>query len=391
MTFPSANFTNTAINATTTFTPPSNVGTLGTYSVEAPHAPWWLRAKASGGIRKHWLTYREVGQLAYQDLARKGMLPTTPQSQTSQGAQLRSGGIFGTLYDYTLGVLESLSSLVEEEAEVETVKPGQKQKPATTEMTANGRSVYRPSMESFLEKIEGKFTCMRGGLPCLARPGEPLQGTVILGWEHAGISEQWGEELIADLKRPGDKIVVEYTQTELEDEVERKTECMGFSKEDCIPGEIESLKDPLKLLASKNIELQYQILAVLDPEAASGIWQSHRDKHPYELSRLLIEQYVKSYPVRAPHLSAEQTKEFNRLFQEHQEQASRILQGNEAREQNYIRILEWEIMNRDGNNFVAIGSGHVKNMRRSFSNNDKVITLMPARLGEPRRNPRLYG
>jgi hypothetical protein len=245
-------------------------------------------------------------------------------------------------------------------------------------------------MESFLKHIDGKFTCERLGRPCVARPGEPFPRAVIIGWEHTGISEEWGEELFAHFKRPGDKLIVEVVPADLEDENIHRIQCMGLSKDDCIGGEIQILKDALDEAAFKTIEIQYLMLAVLDPGPARAIWENNY-KQPYVLSRLLQEQYGRSYPLRAPLLSAEQAAEINRLHQIWQELNSKVLESSGVREQNYARILERELTSQDGTIYVTIGATHAENLGRTFSNDDRVIVLMPTRMGQPRRNPRVYG
>jgi hypothetical protein len=341
-------------------------------------------------IYRRKLTKAEVGARARADLAKKGMLPDIQpddirQSQTSQGALQR--GFWGTLYDNTLGVLES--ALAEDETKPETVKPHGKPSRANKETARTGPSVDRPSMESFLKHIEGKFTCQRLGRPCIARPGEPFPRVVIIGWEHTGISEEWGEGLIAHFKRPGDKVIVEVAPADLEDENIHKIQCMGLSKNDCIAGEIQIVKDALDEAAFKTIELEYLMLAVLDPGPARTIWENNY-KQPYVLSRLLQEQYGKSYPLRAPFLSAEQAAEINRLHQIWQELNSKVLQWNGVREQNYVRILESEMTNQEGTIYVTIGAMHAENLGQAFSNDDRVIALNPTS-HEPRRNPRVLG
>ena len=97
-----------------------------------------------------------------------------------------------------------------------------------------------------------------------------------------------------------------------------------------------------------------------------------------------------SVPLRAPLLSAEQAAEINLLHQLSQELKSKMLEWNGVREQNYIRVLEREMTNQEGTIFVPIGAAHVENIRRSFANDDRVVVLMPTRLGEPRRNPSVF-
>jgi hypothetical protein len=80
----------------------------------------------------------------------------------------------------------------------------------------------------------------------------------------------------------------------------------------------------------------------------------------------------------------------DRLHQRYQELDSMIREWNGPREQNYVRILEREMTRQEGTIFLPIGAGHVENIGRSFSNDDRVIVLMPTRLGEPRRNPRVH-
>jgi hypothetical protein len=308
-------------------------------------------------------------------------------SATSQGAPLQRS-FLGAVYDYTLGVLEN--ALAEEETKTETAKPDRKQGPAKTKVrAATGRSVDRPSMESLMKRIEGKFTCTRRGQPCVAGPGEPLPRVVIIGWEHTGASEEWGEELIAHLKRPGDKVVVEAPPAALEDEKIRNVECLGLSKDDCIAGEIQIVKDALDEAGLETIELEFLMLEILDPVTARAIWENNY-KQPYVVSRLLQEQYEKSRVLREPFLSVEQVAEINRLHQMYQELNSKLPEWNGVREENYVRILEREMTRQEGTIFLPIGAGHVENIGRSFSNDDRVIVLMPTRLGEPRRNPRVH-
>jgi hypothetical protein len=308
-------------------------------------------------------------------------------SATSQGAPLQRS-FLGAVYDYTLGVLEN--ALAEEETKTETAKPDRKQGPAKSKVrAATGRSVDRPSMESLLKRIEGKFTCTRRGQPCVAGPGEPLPRVVIIGWEHTGASEEWGEELIAHLKRPGDKVVVEAPPVPLEDEKIRNGQCLGFSKDDCIAGEMQIVRDTLDKVGLASIELEFLMLEILDPETARTIWESNH-KQPNVLSRLLVEEYEKSRVLRGPFMSLEQAAEMDRLHQRYQELDSMIREWNGPREQNYVRILEREMTRQEGTIFLPIGAGHVENIGRSFSNDDRVIVLMPTRLGEPRRNPRVH-
>jgi hypothetical protein len=246
------------------------------------------------------------------------MLPETgaddiTKSQTSQGAPLQRS-FLGAVYDYTLGVLEN--ALAEDETKTETARPDRKQGPAKSKVrAATGRSVDRPSMESLLKRIEGKFTCTRRGQPCVAGPGEPLPRVVIIGWEHTGASEEWGEELIAHLKRPGDKVVVEAPPVPLEDEKIRNGQCLGFSKDDCIAGEMQIVRDTLDKVGHASIELEFLMLEILDPETARTIWESNH-KQPNVLSRLLVEEYEKSRVLRGPFMSLEQAAEMDRLHQQ---------------------------------------------------------------------------
>jgi hypothetical protein len=363
--------------------------------------PHWVHTEPPPPPRKpHHKTYAHARRPnadaarrgAYKTLKKAGMLPETgaddiTKSQTSQGAPLQRS-FLGAVYDYTLGVLEN--ALAEEETKTETAKPDRKQGPAKSKVrAATGRSVDRPSMESLMKRIEGKFTCTRRGQPCVAGPGEPLPRVVIIGWEHTGASEEWGEELIAHLKRPGDKVVVEASPTVLEDEKIRNVECLGLSKDDCIAGEIQIVKDALDEAGLETIELEFLMLAVLDPVTARAIWENNY-KQPYVVSRLLQEQYEESRVLREPFLSVEQVAEINRLHQMYQELNSKLPEWNGVREENYVRILEREMTRQEGTIFLPIGAGHVENIGRSFSNDDRVIVLMPTRLGEPRRNPRVY-
>jgi hypothetical protein len=61
-----------------------------------------------------------------------------------------------------------------------------------------------------------------------------------------------------------------------------------------------------------------------------------------------------------------------------------------VREQNYLRILDREGANQEQALILVVGSGHVENMRPSFASDDRVIVLMPTRLGEERPDLRDY-
>jgi hypothetical protein len=87
---------------------------------------------------------------------------------------------------------------------------------------------------------------------------------------------------------------------------------MGVSKDACIAGEIQEVKDALDVAQMRAIQIEYLMLAVLDPETARAIWENN-SYNPHHLSRLLLEQYEKSAALRGPFLSAEQVAEINDL------------------------------------------------------------------------------
>ena len=182
----SFNFTNNITNAPTIFASPSNVGTLGSRSIQIAPGPLLPRANATQRLTKKepWLTDRQVGRLAYKDLECKGMLPTMPtQSQTSQGNQLQPGGILGALYDYTLGVLEPLASLVQEEAKVEPAKSKPKAEP---KQVAKAETIYKTTKQ-LVDYVKTDFICTdQFQNDCVGSSKVSLKGTLILiGNDHS--------------------------------------------------------------------------------------------------------------------------------------------------------------------------------------------------------------
>jgi hypothetical protein len=212
---------------------------------------------------------------------------------------------------------------------------------------------------------------------------------------HQQQHEEWSEELIRRFKRPGDKVVVEFTPTFLEHDGNRKAVCLGVSRQDCLAGEVEQIKDPVDAAAVKSINLRVQLLASLDPDAANAIIANYNNENANSFWLSLNEQYDKSYPLRWPHMTTEQRETTARLFDEYEatvrDYHALAAQAQQARDQNYVRLLESEMSNRETTIYVPIGEDHVATIIESFRDNDRVVALYPTRRGEPRRNPRIYG
>lgn len=278
---------------------------------------------------------------------------------------------------------------------VEPVTPGQKQKPAKSEVSANGRSGDYRSMDFFLKRIEGKFTCERLGKPCIAVPEETLRGMkVVIGNAHSEISEEWAEDLLMRFKRPGDKLIVEATSSELEDDVTRRAFCLGFSRENCIAGEIENLKDQLDAGLANLVELRFQRLSFLDPEEAFRIRVNHSLEETTRLMILINEAYVPRMRMLWPSLTAEQIETVRQLTEaiDSADEEFRLLmqQTMDARNQNYVRLLQGQMGNRETTTYVMVGTRHVPGVMEAFSTTDTVLALYPVVRGEPRRTARRY-
>jgi hypothetical protein len=282
----SFNFTNNITNAPTIFASPSNVGTLGSRSIQIAPGPLLPRANATQRLTKKepWLTDRQVGRLAYKDLECKGMLPTMPtQSQTSQGNQLQPGGILGALYDYTLGVLEPLASLVQEEAKVEPAKSKPKAEP---KQVAKAETIYKTTKQ-LVDYVKTDFICTdQFQNDCVGSSKVSLKGTLILiGNDHSDT------EGLATIKKflkehmsPGDVFLAETTPDDLNPAV-----CFGVPQQQCIG--IGVGHSPLSVkYHNALIDATYERLEAFDPDAARSIkaWLPNLDSDS-EYERLLNE------------------------------------------------------------------------------------------------------
>jgi len=324
------------------------------------------------------------------------------RSLKSDGGQLQPGGILNPyawgnwLYDKAAqyGVVQPAEAPAKEQVEPEkaaTAKPAKK-----TEVSANERSGDYRSMDFFLKRIEGKFTCERLGKRCIAMPDETLRGMkVVIGNAHSEISEEWADDLLMRFKRPGDKLIVEATATELEDDVTRRAFCRGFSRENCITGEIENLKDQLDAGLANLIELRFQRLSFLDPEEAFRIRVNHPREETTRLMILINEAYVPRMRMLWPSLTAEQIETVRQLTEAidaaDEEVRSLIQRTMDARNQNYVRLLQGQMGNHETTTYVVVGERHVPGVMEAFSTTDTVLALYPVVRGESRRNPRLHG
>jgi hypothetical protein len=171
--------------------------------------------------------------------------------------------------------------------------------------------------------------------------------------------------------------------------------CLGVSRQDCLAGEVEPIEDPVDAAAARSINLRFQLLASLDPEAANVIIANYHNEDANCFWLSLNEQYDRSYPLRWPHLTAEQRETTALLFDEYEaavrDYHALAAQAQQARDQNYVRLLEREMTDRETTIYVPIGEVHVPTIIESFRDNDRVVALYQARRGEPRRNPRVYG
>jgi hypothetical protein len=378
-----------------TVNPPHQTGMLNGYCVV--HAP--SPSKRAGANRPGKWLYDMTPEERRALLARNGLV-LSPQA-TSQGAQLQPGGILNPyawgnwLFDKAAqyGVVQLAEAPAKEQVEPEkaaTAKPAKK-----TEVSANARSGGYRSMDFFLKRIEGKFTCERLGKPCIAVPEETLRGMkVVIGNAHSEISEEWAEDLLMRFKRPGDKLIVEATSSELEDHVTRTAFCRGFSRENCIAGEVENLKDQLDAGLANLVELRFQRLSFLDPEEEFRIRVNHPLEETTRLMILINEAYVPRMRMLWPSLTAEQIETVRQLTEaiDSADEEFRLLmqQTMDARNQNYVRLLQGQMGNRETTTYVMVGERHVPGVMEAFSTTDTVLALYPVVRGEPRMTARRY-
>jgi hypothetical protein len=378
---------------------------LNTHRVEFHHGPTSPRVAAKQTGKR----LRDMTSEQRQDfLRRKGVKtvePTGPDpietAQTSQAALQR--GFLGMVYDYTLGALEN--ALAEDETKPEAAKPDQKPDSAPSKTMPKDLPVNRPFMDDFLIEIEGRFACpdklkLRDDgifdVISWAEPGRTLDGKVLLIGTRGEVSQKWAEGLFENCSIEGDKIVVAASPAALENEAYRNTICMGASKEDCIAGEPPGANDLVDAALNNWIRLLHRRLFLLDPEAADSLQANHASRDAHQYLRLLDERYWNSFSLRlrSLFLSADESVEIDQL-QEKIEAAGReysalASQAEEAKRQNYVRLLEREMTNHDATIYVPIDIELVGRIEDSFRHDARVISLYATNLG-PRRNRRVYG
>jgi hypothetical protein len=191
------------------------------------------------------------------------MLPTMPtQSQTSQGNQLQPGGILGALYDYTLGVLEPLASLVQEEAKVEPAKSKPKAEP---KQVAKAETIYKTTKQ-LVDYVKTDFICTdQFDNDCIGT-SKGLPGRLILiGNDHEDSRGRATiKKFLKDFMGPEDLFLAEASPEELETGV-----CFGVPERQCV-----GIDEPKTALVPYRKELSaaiYARLEAFDPTTARSI------------------------------------------------------------------------------------------------------------------------
>src|SRR5262245_52684848 len=274
--------------------------------------------------------------------------PTEPDpietAVTSQAPLDR--GIFGMIYDNTLGVLEN--ALAEEEAKPESVKPVARQRPAAT-----------GKLDDFLKDIEGEFKCFRQGKPCKALGSETLKRKIVLiGWSHdddAGITSI--RDLLAKHMNPKtDYLVAETTPSEFQRGIYRDRSCMGVAKERCIAGDLERGSTITAAAAEKAAAAAAKLANRLDPNAAAEI--VHKYANEVSIYKIL-NAFQRMITSKYNNLSAKQKKAMNGLDQEYVDAINHMNEATTLELRNRDRHMRQVVMDnlpdQGSTLFVALG------------------------------------
>jgi hypothetical protein len=320
------------------------------------------------------LTKPEIAARARADLERKGVLPRTEPddiafSQTSQGATLQRGGIWGWI-DSTFEALEN--ALAPDETKPEPTKPAARQKPAAT-----------GKLDDFLKDIEGDFKCFRKGKPCKAlgdeTKDETLKGKVVLiGWAHdddAGI-KSIRDLLAKHMNTETDYLVAETTRSEFQRATYRDRSCMGVAKERCIAGDLEGGSKLTEAAMIKAAEASVKFAYQLDPDAASEIVRKHvKGESTYKILNACQRVITPKYN----NLSARQKKALNGLDQEYVDAINHVNEATTLELRNRNRHMRQVVMDNlpdeGGTLFVVLGGLHVDYLARGLETNDFVLEL----------------
>ena len=109
---------------------------------------------------------------------------------------------------------------------------------------------------------------------------------------------------------------------------------------------------------------------------------------------LINEAYVPRMRMLWPSLTAEQIETVRQLTEaiDSADEEFRLLmqQTMDARNQNYVRLLQGQMGNRETTTYVMVGARHVLGVMEAFSTTDTVLALYPVVRGEPRMTARRY-
>src|SRR5262249_55795359 len=255
------NFNSTA-NAPTPFAPPSNVGTLGHRSVEAPQGP--SRPRAAPKTKKlthkaHYLPRSKVVAKIKKEQEAKGIVPKMPADLHKPATSQAARNLPSILNPFQLR-----DQLLEAAAQLGVIQP----------RTGGGW----PSMRDFDAAAASDFLCARAGEACVARPGESTKGkTFVIGYlldDKDDISAC--RELVARHIRPDDRVLCGVGRTELQNPAVRDGACFGAPEEQCIAVSESAMSARTGEATIKLADLALQRLRLIDPEYAGELEETHR-------------------------------------------------------------------------------------------------------------------
>jgi hypothetical protein len=262
----------------------------------------------------------------------------------------------------------------------EPAAPGQKQKPAKTEVSADGRSGDYRSMDSFLKGIKGKFICTRQGKPCTALEHETVQGKVIIiGYNHLDAAAKTAiQRLIKKNLQPQDRVVAEATEKGMASFAAHPL-CFGAPKEQCIPGEKEELGTRTREAIIHWTELCHKRLALIDHQLADQLaWKFASQNTEYNER---IAQYGAEAERRLYDTPVENRAAVNQINKEilkaKRKAEATALEESVARDANHAEQIRESLTRKDITVYRPIGELHARSLAATFNDNPNVLVLMP--------------
>jgi hypothetical protein len=312
--------------------------------------------------KPHYLPHSKVVRLIKEEQRAKGIVPTMPhdirESQVSQGALQR--GVLGTLYDYTLGVLEPLRSLVQEEAKAEPVK-----------------------LNDFLNYAKGSnFKCFRHGKPCTALSDEKLGGKVVLiGHAHAddeGITAM--RKLLGTYVKKTDRVLAEITPSDFRDYPRMRDRlCMGVAPERCIAGDSEESRQRSLATITKFNIAAFKLAEELDPAAAAAISRDYgdignMDNRGETRCRAVIRAHMRG--LSNQEMRARAPNSLDQYLQAFHEMDAVTIEESGIRDAHFLDVILDNLPDENSTLFVPLGGLHTHHLASTMIE-DRAIELYP--------------